>query len=500
MEIIMNRPNILLITSDQHRADSLSCYGHPVVHTPHLDQLAYEGLHFDAAYSDCPVCIPARTTMITGRRAYTNGITSYAEHERVKRNREDFLGSLVTRAGYQTQLIGKTHWHTEPYFRGGFESVIWQALMRKEHHQKLKKPVGQFGIGFNELTPGLSDIPPELQLSGWATERAVEFLQLRDRDIPFFLWVSYQDPHPPLIIHEPYYSMYDNCPIPDPVESEWSKDRTLCPRTHLIKQGMMKPDKMPPAQLRKARSVYYGMISHMDHQIGRLLGTLQYLGDMDNTLIIYTSDHGEFLGDHGAGKKNSFMNASSRLPFIISPPQTWRNEPGIREQLGTSTNALVELADLLPTICRAAEAPIPADIDGKSIIPILTGEVKKIKNSIHGHTDDTHMFRDSLYKYIYFTDDGTEMLFDVNDVEDKYAVAVRNPETVTGDTKLLDTYRDLFVKQLEEDRHPDLLSDGSLRNQKLPKPSKREALMMSSQGVRALGWTEFNLRNIQPLH
>ncbi len=496
----MKKPNILLITSDQHRADSMGCYGHPVVQTPHLDQLAHEGMRFDAAYADCPVCIPARTTMITGRRAYNNGITRYAADERVERERGDFLGSLVTEAGYQTHLVGKTHWHTEPSFRAGFESVTWQSLMRKEHLTRLGQPMGQYGIGNNELTPMLSRIPPELQLTGWSCERAVEFLQLREREQPFFLWLSIQDPHPPFLIHEPYYSMYDDCPIPAEIESEWSGEEELCPRYHRLLQGEMKTGVMSPAQRRKMRSVYYGMISHMDHQISRVFGTLMYQGDWEDTLVIYTSDHGEFLGDHGAGKKTSFCEASARVPFLVRPPKSWREEPGVAKGLGGSSEAMVELADLLPTICDAAGARIPDDVDGKSVLPIVKGETEKTKDFIHGHINETHMYRDEEYKYVYYADDGSELVFQVDDRDDETALAVRGPTGSRGDLALLDRYRALFVELLAEEGHPDLDSKGNLRNLGLKRPSMREAMRSNGNGMDPIGWSEFDLRRLRELH
>ncbi len=121
---VRGKPNVLFVTSDQHRADTLGCAGHPCVRTPHLDKLAQMGIRFDRAYADCPVCIPARTTLVTGIQAHVYGKPDYAIDYRIERRRELFLGSLLTQAGYQTQIMGKTHWHTEPSFRGGFEGVV----------------------------------------------------------------------------------------------------------------------------------------------------------------------------------------------------------------------------------------------------------------------------------------------------------------------------------------------------------------------------------------
>lgn len=493
---MQKRPNILLITSDQHRADALGAAGHGTVQTSNLDQLAYEGVIFDRAYSDCPVCIPARTTMITGRQAHRNGIPRYAEHERVARDREDFLGSRMTAAGYQTELVGKTHWHCEPSFRAGFEHITWQALMRKKHVRQ-GKSAGVLGLGFNGFSTALSPVAPEDTLTGWTIERSVEFMQLRDRTQPFFLWVSLQDPHPPFTAPEPYFSLYDG-QDPDPVTSEWSGDET-CPRTHYIQKMGMKTHLMSPKQLAKSRSVYYGMVTFMDHQLGRLIGTMQYQGDWDNTLVIYTSDHGEFLGDHGTGKKNSFCECSARVPFIVRFPKTWRDRPEIRELLGTRSDALVELSDLLPTLCDLAGAELPPDLDGQSLMPLLGGRGSFDRDFLHGHIDDSHMYKDGDYKYLYFADDGSEQLFRADDKDDRAPVAQRGAWGVKGDEGLLNWYREKLTAHLREEGH-EHVTEGGLLNRNRPLPSEREALAATQIGHGALGWSEFQLDGLQGLN
>lgn len=494
------RPNILLITSDQHRADTMGVYGHPVVQTPHLDQLAFEGVRFTAAFSDCPVCIPARTTMITGRQAHKNGIPSYSEHARVSRRREDFLGSLITAAGYQTHLVGKTHWHTEPSFRAGFEGVTWSALMRKEHVRR-GMPASYGGIGFNELGSSLSYLPPDLQLTGWTVDRATEFAQLRDRSQPFFLWVSIQDPHPPFTIHEPYYSMYDTDAIPEPIRADWSSHPDQVPRAHFMQQAAMKTGRMSAAALRKSRSVYYGMVTNMDHQLGRLFGTLMYQGDWKNTLVIYTTDHGEFLGDHGAGKKSSFCEAAARIPFIVRFPDSWRNQDQYRVSLGKECGSLIELADLLPTICDIAGARVPADADGVSILPLLRDPASHIHDELHGHIDDAHMLRDRSHKYLYYADDGSELLFSADDRDDERPIARRGRFGAEGNVALLDSYRTRLALHLRGEGHPHAVSDGDgLLDKNLPKPSLEEALAADQSGLPALGFCEYPLGMMFPLN
>lgn len=495
----MSTPNIVLITSDQHRADALGIAGNPVIQTPNLDQIAHEGMIFDRAYSDCPVCIPARTTMITGRQAHHNGVPSYSEDARIGRERPDYLGSLVTAAGYQTALIGKTHWHTETTFRGGFESVTWTAQLRREQFQRTGRSFGSAGLGFNQIAAGLSVVPPELQSSYWLTERAIEFLQLRERDQPFMLWVSYVDPHPPFLAHEPYFSMYEPGTVPHPYTSDWSSEPSTCPRSHFVQQRRSKTVRLSVEQTVQVRSVYYGMITHMDHQIGRLMGTLERLGLSDDTVVIYTSDHGELLGDHGSAAKSCFLDGAARVPLMVRFPRAWRRQAPNR--VGSRSQALVQHADILPTICEITEARVPEDVDGRSLIPSLIGDADHHHDGIHGHINDTHMWLDDRHKYVYYADDGAELLFDVGDATERTPVALRSESRCDGNRELLDEYRSALVGHMRAESHTDLDESGrELVDRGLPKPSDAECLARSGSGMRALGAIEYDLASQQRIH
>lgn len=468
-----NRPNILFITSDQHRADSMGCYGHPCVRTPHLDQLAYSGVRFENAYADCPVCIPARTTIVTGIPAHRYGMPAYAEDYRIQRERSLFLGSLLTQGGYQTCLVGKTHWHTPERFRAGFESVVWETQLNYDRVRACGYAEDGAGMGFNEVFPALSYMPPSLNKTVWLMDKAIDFLETRDRDQPFFLWVSTNEPHPPFVIHEPFYSMYDQDQIPEPVFGDWCAD-DVCPRTHYIVKKEMKTEGMTPGHIRKMRGVYYGMITNIDHQIGKLLGTLQRNGDYENTLIVYTTDHGEFLGDHGAARKSSFCEAAARLPFIMKPP-AWDPVP----DEARVSSALVTHEDLLPTFCDYAGVDVPSDVQARSLRGILTGKETKTRDLLHGHIDDMHMLHDGRYKYIYNADDGSELLFDTSiDRFDRCAL---------HDRSLLDMHRQQLYTHLREENHPHALEDGTLLNKHLPRPSLATALARECTGLGPIG-------------
>ncbi len=440
------RPNIVLITSDQHRGDAMGCYGHPCVRTPHLDIIAGEGIRFDQAYTDCPICIPARTTMITGIQSHRYGQPNFASDHRIERVRPDFLGSLMTAAGYQTCLIGKSHWHTPSSFRGGFETWIPFGRLASEKQAAVQE-LGMHGIGVNELAPTLSPLPAHLNSSNWAVSRAVEFVEEREREQPFFLWLSMIDPHPPNVIHEPYYSMYDKDEIPEPVHPEWANGLRCPVALGKIRCGNSHAT-MTPTHIRKARGVYYGMISNFDHQLGRLFGTLMREEQWDKTVIVYTSDHGECLFDYGTCFKGSFLEPATRIPMLMRFPKSM----GIQGR--KSSRALVELADLLPTFCEIAGARMPSDVTGCSLLPHLRAEAREVRQQLHGQIGRQHMFLDGRYKYLYFCDDGADLLFDKEaDPLDEH--------DLSGDRALVKPIRNAFIAHLEAEGH-EHVADGEL--------------------------------------
>lgn len=463
------RPNIVFITSDQHRGDTLGAAGHPCVRTPHLDKLAQMGVRFDRAYADCPVCIPQRTTIVTGIQSHRYGMPDYASEFRIDRPREQFLGSLLTKAGYQTQIMGKTHWHTEKSFRGGFENVVWEHQYNDwAKWQSGNGRVDQSGIGMNEPFPDWNHLPPERTMTNWLVDRSIEFLNYRDHTQPFFLWLSVIDPHPPITIHEPYYSMYDDEDIPEPVVPEWIYS-DKCPYDLRRHREIWNSVRMKPKALRKSRGVYYGMVTHIDHQIGRLLGRLQQERLLDHTWIVYASDHGEMLGDMDDMGKSTFLEPSTNVPLIVCPPSKMKIDRGRVAQ------SLVGLDDLLPTFCRIAGAEAPTDITGKDLLPIITGEAESVRADLHGQIAKSHMFHTGDYKYLYCVEDGKELLFDaMNDREEM------NP--IIDQPQLMNKIRERFIEHLQSENH-EHVKDGELVNSRVSQLSDA-----ALRAINVYGW------------
>lgn len=445
-----DKPNIIFITSDQHRGDAMGCAGHPCVRTPHLDKLAQMGVRFDRAYADCPVCIPQRTTIVTGIQSHVYGKPSYASEYRIDRSRDKFLGSLITAAGYQTQLMGKTHWHTERSFRGGFEGIISEDQYNDWARQLMGNDrVDQSGIGMNELSPDWNHLEPHQTMTNWLVDKSTEFLKFRDKTQPFFLWLSVIDPHPPNTIHEPYYSMYDDEDIPDPVLPDWIHNEEIDPYGLRKHREVWNSVRMKPKGLRKARGVYYGAVTHIDHQIGKLLGRVLRDPQYANTWVVYASDHGEMLGDLDDMGKSTFMEPSTNVPLIICPPRHVKIDPGV------TIDAVVGLDDLLPTFCELAGAEIPDDITGKSLLPYILGTERETRQPLHGQIEQLHMYHTGKYKYLYFAEDGKELLFDaINDREE------RNPIL---DEATIAPIRKQFIAHLESENN-EHVKDGELVN------------------------------------
>lgn len=465
----MKKPNILLITSDQHRADTLGCAGHPSVRTPHLDQLAFSGARFTNATSTCPVCIPARTTWITGIPAHIYGSPAYNDSFRIDCPEENFMGSIIGRTGYDTALIGKTHWHTDEDFDGGFDHFVPLSELAAARDEWSGGRGNLTGLGGNEIVPSLSYWPPELSSCDWLIDRSIDWLDDRDSDKPFFLWTSMIDPHPPFTVHEPFYSMYRGSAMPEPLSAHWADDENspwcFHRARHRYNAGRMKPD-----LLRHAREVYCGMVTNMDFQLGRLFGKLMASGEWDNTVVIYLSDHGEFLGDFGAVAKTSFLNSACNVPLIVRLPD-W-----LQPDKGLESGALVANEDLLPTLCELAGAELPEAAAGRSLVQVAQGKTETVREALHGNIEGSHLWFSRDWKYLYFAEDGTELLFNLKDDPDELN------NLAQSEPKKCAEMRAELIAELERVNHPHLV-DGQLLNEHKQKRPVKELL-----AENPLGW------------
>lgn len=411
----MAQPNIILITTDQQRFDTLAPYAPSFLRTPHLDHLMRDGVAFDRAYADCPICVASRASIMTGKFARNHGLPNNND-TCARFGRENTLPTLLRNLGYQTAAIGKMHFGPERC-RHGFDEMILPA----DYYRQMRDGGGEcqpmrHGLGQNEMYPGLATVPECLTLTAWIAERCVEYIKVRrDPTVPFFLWCSFSKPHPPLDPPEPYYSMYRNCPIPEPIRSEWSAgDRR--PIAFRRQQESWSSDLIPPEIIREARAAYYGLITQIDYNIGRVFAALQDHNLFNETLFVFASDHGEFLGDHHTACKIFPHEVSARIPFILRLPKSWPQRP-----YGQRRTSLTSLADVLPTLVAAAGGTAPVGLDGQDLLAVLQGRQapRRFLPSLASwkHPDPAHLLylgiTDGHWKYAWYPEGSGEQLFDV---------------------------------------------------------------------------------------
>ncbi len=410
------RPNILLITSDQHRAD---CYGFEgrKVKTPHLDALAREGTRMAACITPNVVCQPSRASILTGLYPCTHGVSDNGIDLPAEIGTEGFAGRL-SKNGYATGFIGKAHfasyftfsptgtpeciestpdfappWHG-PYM--GFQHVDLM-LLGHNHWLPFKAPQGQHyerwyhadgaGEEKNRLYAGRptrtpqtfhSQLPPAWHNSTWVGNKTIDFLRER-RDEPFCVWASFPDPHHPFDAPEPWSLLHHPDEVDLPVERRRDFDRrpwwhrASVETTPKLSGELLKLraeySRMPvldDPQLRELIANYYGMISLIDHNVGRILVAVQELGLADNTIVVFTTDHGDWLGDHGLVLKGPMMyDGLLRVGMIV-------RGPGV--PAGKVVADPVSTVDLCATIADYANVPGAGDTDGKTLRPLIEGD------------------------------------------------------------------------------------------------------------------------------
>jgi arylsulfatase A-like enzyme len=407
------KPNILLVTADQQRYDASGGAGPSFLRTPHYDHLRRGGVTFTRAYSDCPLCVPARVSIMNGRQAAVHGQTGNGPTGPFI-PRDASLPSVLRSLGYATAAIGKMHFGPERA-RHGFDEMILPADYYRQMDRAAHpwRPM-RHGMGQNELYPAMATVPEALTLTSWTAEQCVEYIrERRDPTAPFFLWCSFSKPHPPLDPPEPYYSMYRASPIPAPAAGTW-RDSPRCPEAIRRASEEWSSDQLPPELLREARAAYYGLITQVDYNLGRVFAALQDFDLFDETLIVYTSDHGEFLGDHRLAAKSFLHEGAAHVPFAVRPPKSWNLHPG------AVSEALVTHADILPTLAVAAGGAAPAGCDGIDLLALLRGSAAP-RRHLHGVTGRADApdgpvsmgVTDGRWKYLYYPEGPAEQLFDL---------------------------------------------------------------------------------------
>lgn len=463
------RPNILLITSDQQHFTALGATN-PRIKTPALDRLCREGTRFDRAYCCNPVCSPSRSSIITGQYPAWHGCWTIG----VKLPEDvPTVGEIFQRQGYRSTLIGKAHFQplkSEPgsesiecqptlrdldFWRGfhgpwyGFSHVELGRMHADESHAGQHYAIWMEENGLADWRdyfrpwPEVSDgkqyyerdnrhwqLPEEYHHTRWIGERTIANIEeAAAAEEPFFMWASFFDPHPPYVVSEPWASMYrpedmepgqfvegefDDKPAHFKMTREEKPDFTVYAEAggqalHGCHSHLHDEEK-----LRKDMAIYYGMTSFMDQEIGRILDTLDRLGLAENTLVVFTSDHGHFLGQHGLVAKGPFHYEDLiRVPFIV-------RQPGV-VPAGEVSDSLQSLVDLSPTFLSAAGVPVPGAMQGADQMPVWRGEAKSAREVaiVENRHNPTRMhvrtWVEERYKLTLYRDHADGELFDLED-------------------------------------------------------------------------------------
>ena len=407
------RPNILVITTDQQRFDTVLPWRPPWLRTPHLDDLQRQGVSFTRAYADAPICVPGRMALLTGKFVRNHGMPGNGHTSEYVGNR-DTLPARMADIGYQTAAVGKLHFHPQRARHGFGETWIPQDYFNEMARAGSPLQSHRHGLGANELHPGMATVPECMTLTSWIAEKSAEFIrERRDPTVPFFLWTSFSKPHPPLDPPEPYCSMYRDCPIPEPTLGDWSGDEEA-PESFKRHRQCWSADLLSPEVIREARAAYYGLVTQIDYNIGRIFAALFENRLFDNTLIVFYSDHGEYLGDFRNSGKMFFHEVSAHIPMIVRMPKTWENR-----RHGTSCDALATIADVPATLLRAAGDEPPDDYDGQDLIGVARGEIppRGLLDCVsYGDVDADRAsiaITDGRWKYLWFPEGGGEQLFDL---------------------------------------------------------------------------------------
>lgn len=425
----MKHTNILLLMCDQFRGDALSFKDHPDVKTPYLDTLAVQGACFDKAYSACPSCIPARAALFTGKNQKHHGRVGYEDG--IDWNYEHMLAQEFSDHGYQTQCIGKMHVHPARNHCGfqnlklhdGYLNYYRNTQIPYHQHQHvsddylyyLKDKVGQHA-DINASGPECNSwvthpwiYEERLHPTNWVVDESIRFLNTRDRTRPFFLMSSFVRPHQPFDAPASYFAMYKDKKLSKPIASDWMN-------SHITQQYGMIANSIygcKDEQLRHdAMAGYYACITHVDHQIGRLISALEADGSYDDTVIVFLSDHGEMLFDHCLYRKVFAYEGSIHIPVLIHVGKN------VAKTLPLRSDTIVELRDILPTLLDIAGIDIPEGVDGFSLLPELLGKKANVREYLHGEHSfhsglSNHYILTKQDKFIWYSETGKEQYFDL---------------------------------------------------------------------------------------
>lgn len=393
------RMNIIVIMSDEHNSNILGCYGNKIVKTPNIDSLASRGVKFNNFYCNSPLCVPSRLVFTSGKYVSRTGAWSNAN----KLAGDDYpsIASMFNAAGYESYLCGKMHYASE--HRYGFTELGTsftnakpkKGVLFRRHPDDISESYGD-KVRFEEFYAG--DKSKVLEHDNEVAELTVDFIKNRPDDSkPFFMVAGFLAPHYPLIVPQNYWDTYkDKIPMPNIPDGRIDN---LPVNYKQLRMGFGMCD-VPAETVKKGRELYYGLVQWMDERVGMILSALKQTGLDENTVVIYTSDHGENMGENGLWWKNVMYDTASKVPLVISYPKRWKG--------GQTKDKCASMVDLVQTIADLGGVKVPDDWDGTSMSGWLDDQSDWKDYAVseyYAHNVSTGyvMFRAGKYKYVYHT-------------------------------------------------------------------------------------------------
>ncbi len=439
----MKRPNVLFLLSDQHSPLTMSCADHPVVRTPHMDRLAREGMQLDAAYCPTPLCMPARVSLLCGRHAHNTGILNNCG----KIQAEPTVPQALRAAGYRTAVTGKIHFtqrgrpgspECDDHLRElGFEDVLanlgkvaaavspapdaYQAELRSKgvyepFHDDYH---ARYHAGLPNWYCKTSTLDEHDYHDAYIGRLTRDWLAHYDDERPFFCWANWGGPHMPWDAPGRYAQLYDPAdmdpPLPDPLDEapadiRRKRDAAMAGMPPDVWETSGEPQPLTEDAWRRCRAHYYGMVNVVDDGIGAMLDTLEQRGMLDDTLIVYTSDHGEMLYDRGLYGKQLMYEQSARVPVLIRWPRGF--------EAADRNPALMSTLDLMATFLDVGHASMPVH-HGRSLLPLLQGETVTHREEVFCELGPEKMVRQGPWKYVYHPQREMQQLFHLEDDPDE---------------------------------------------------------------------------------
>ena len=447
-----DRPNILVLLTDQQRFDTIAALGHPLIKTPALDALCTQGTAFTRAYTPSPVCVPARHALASGLPPHVSGVFDLDAEPSPTAS---FMQRLAE-AGYRTHGVGKMHFRPDPLADWGFESRDrseegcrdpqrddYARCLDEAGYTHVRDPHGLRSEFY--YLPQPSALPPELHHSHWTADRSIDFLKQRDPRRPFLLCSHFICPHPPFASPYPWSRLYRGDEVPPPHRPP-NEASLLTYWNHAQNRYKWRDGGEDRHLLGTMRAAYLASISYLDHQIGRIL---EALGEAaSDTLVIFSSDHGELLGDYGSFGKRCMLDAAARIPLIVR----W---PG-RVPAGQRCAAPASLLDVHATVAAAAGLDHPAPHpEGHDLVALAHGHCQRhaVFSQFQHAGFGLHMAATADLKYIYSEPDGREWFFDQSDGRPESTSDPQDPRCTALRDRLIRRYRDDGTTQpLDADR------------------------------------------------